>query len=128
MGFTKKQRREQKKQHAKQVSYPKRRRTPPQELPIDQPAPGCQQVSPPMALLKVSWTDPGGDLHQDVQLVELPAGYSRERLRLEILDQLETHGRRDCAVEVFDPDNVPPGSIPDGSPVTFNDQPLNTWQ
>lgn len=125
MGFTKKQRREQKKQHTSKAGYVKRRKVQRYE-PGDRPVTTEQQARP-MVLIKVSWTEPGGDFHQDFQLAQLPAGYSEEQFRQEILARIQTRDRRDCAVETFDPDNVSPGVIPPDASITFNEQPLLSW-
>lgn len=125
MGFTKKQRREQKKLHNSKTGYVKRRRVL-RDVPAKQPATPEPQANP-MVLIKVSWTEPEGELHQDVQLAQLPAGHSEEQLRQEILARLQARGRRDCTVETFDPDNVPAGAIPPEASVTFNEQPLLSW-
>jgi hypothetical protein len=125
MGFTKKQRREQKKQHAGKTVYVKKRRVP-RQAPGEQPAAPEPQAKS-MVLIKVSWTEPEGELHQDVQLAQLPTGHSEEQLRQEILARLQARGRKDCAVETFDPDNVPAGVIPPEASVTFNEQPLLSW-
>lgn len=128
MGFTKKQRREQKK-HAltasryEKVKHKQRRR---REYP-DQPTdigPGqdtaVSQPGPSMVLVKTSWTEPGGDLHQDFQLVEVPAGRDQEDVRKYFLANLQAQRVQNGSVELFDPDNVPPGTIPPGATVTLN--------
>jgi hypothetical protein len=110
MGFTKKQRREQKKQHFAHINYKRRRKLPP-GAKNERPA-SVQRQESAMVLVKTSWADIEGDFHEDFQLIELAADKDAEQLRQEILDRLLSQGREHCQVEFFDPDNVPPGTIP----------------
>lgn len=111
MGFTKKQRREQKRQHSLPINY-KKQRSKPARPPEAQPAraPRPQQM---MVLAKISWVDPVGDPQAQFQLLKLAAGKQAEQLRLEVVDRFRSQNKGDCTVELFDPDNVPPGTIPD---------------
>jgi len=111
MGFTKKQRREQKKQHSLPINYKKQRRKPmrpPGEPPARAPRP--QQM---MVLAKISWAEAQGDPQEQFQLLKLAAGKHVEQLRQEVVDHFHSQGKENCTVELFDPDNVPPGTIPD---------------
>lgn len=110
MGFTKKQRREQKKQHNTHSNY-KRRRNVPEHKPGALPAKRERQEFV-MVLVRTSWTGGEGDPYEDFQLIELSSEKNREQFRQEILDQCRAQDRENCAVELFDPDNVPPGTIP----------------
>jgi len=65
-----------------------------------------------MVLVRTSWTGGEGDPYEDFQLIELSSEKNREQFRQEILDQCRAQDRENCAVELFDPDNVPPGTIP----------------
>ena len=116
MGFTKKQRREQKKQHNAHINY-KRRRKFSDHTPGERPANREQQKSV-MVLVRSSWSGDEGDSCEDFQLIELSSEKSREQFRQELLDQLRAQGRESCAVELFDPDNVPPGTIPSHARIT----------
>lgn len=78
------------------------------------------QPGPSMVLVKTSWTEPGGDLHQDFQLVEVPAGRDQEYVRKDFLANLQARRVQDGVIELFDPDNVPPGTIPPDATVTMS--------
>jgi hypothetical protein len=110
MGFTKKQRRDQKKQHVASITYKRRRKVPP-TTKNERPA-SSQPQKFTMVLVKTSWTDGEGGTHEDFQLLERAAEKDAETLRQELLHQLLGQGREHCQVEFFDPDNVPPGTIP----------------
>jgi hypothetical protein len=110
MGFTKKQRREQKKQRFTHINY-KRRRKLPSGVKNERPA-SAQRQEFTMVLVKTSWAGVEGDFHEDFQLVELAADKDAEQFRQELLNRLLSQGRENCQVEFFDPDNVPPGTIP----------------
>ena len=73
-----------------------------------------------MVLVKSSWTAPGGDLRQDFQLVEIPAGRDQEYVRKDFLANLQAHRVQNGTVEVFDPNNVPSGTIPADATVTLS--------
>lgn len=110
MGFTKKQRREQKKQRSLPINYKKRRNRPlrtPGQQPESQARP--QQH---MVLVKAAWVEAAGDIHEQFQLLELTRSKGAEQFRQELLDRLHSAGKEGCTVELFDPDNVPPGTIP----------------
>lgn len=73
-----------------------------------------------MVLVKTSWNEPGGELRQDFQLVEIPAGRDQEYVRKNFLADLQAHRVQNGTVEIFDPDNVPPGTIPADAAVTLS--------
>ena len=89
-----------------------------QETAIEQPAETVQSQLP-MILVKTAWTEPGGDIRQMFQLMERSGTRELDQLRQEMLSRLQTSGRTDCAVEIYDPNNVPPGTIPEGVSITF---------
>jgi hypothetical protein len=66
-----------------------------------------------MVLIKTSWAEPAGDSQEQFQLIKLAAGKQAEQFRKEILNRLQSQGKEACTVEIFDPDNVPPGTLPD---------------
>lgn len=113
MGFTKKQRREQKKQHLAPINYKKRRKTP-DRAPRQQPV-RAARPQPTMALVKTSWVEDEGEIQEQFQLIKLAASTNVEQFRQEVLDRLHHQGKEGCTVELFDPDNVPPGTIPDNA-------------
>jgi hypothetical protein len=130
MGFTKKQRREQKKHafaasnHEKAKRRQRRVREDPDQPTTtiagqDTPTPTSQQ-GPSMVLFKTLWTEPGGNPRQDFQLVEVPAGRDQEYVRKDFLANLQAHRVQDGTVEIYDPDNVPPGTIPADAAVTLS--------
>lgn len=121
MGFTKKQRREQKKQHSAHINYKRRRKLPPR-VPGEQPT-DAEKQKPAMVLVKTSWTGAEDDSQEDFQLIELAVGKDAEQMRLEMLEQLRAQGKENCAVELFDPDNVPPGTIPAHARITPGQSP-----
>jgi hypothetical protein len=110
MGFTKKQRREQKKQRSLHINYKKRR-----SRPIRPPEEHVRAIRPQqtMILVKTSWAEPAGDSQEQFQLIKLATSTTAEQVRQEIVNRLHSQGKAGCTVEIFDPDNVPPGTIPD---------------
>lgn len=78
-----------------------------------------------MVLVKTAWGEAGEELREVFRLVELPGSQDQEQLRQDILTQLQAQGRKNCAVELFDPDNVPPGTIPANAQVTFGKPSFN---
>jgi hypothetical protein len=111
MGFTKKQRREQKKRHTAQSITYKKRRSKPTGAPAEQPA---RAIRPQQTrvLVKTTWVDKADEPQEAFQLRDLAAGTDAEKVRQELLEQLRAQGKERGAVEFFDPDNVPAGTIP----------------
>lgn len=97
---------------------------PPRNVSGEQPAPPDQQKAQTkaMVLVKTSWSE-AGEEREAFHLVELAAGKSQEQLRQEILARLQAQGRANGAVELFDPDNVPPGTISASARITFGEPP-----
>jgi hypothetical protein len=127
MGFTKKQRRDQRKHQFTPVRKVKKQRAP-RDLPTEQPKKtGDQRAMPEhvMLLVKTTWSEAGEASHEVFQLIELVAGKNQEQLRQEILAQLQAQGKKDGDVEIFDPDNVPPGTIPPDAQVTPGKSPFS---
>ncbi len=89
----------------------------PPRAPDEQPS-DVEQQKPTMVLVKTLWTGVDGDTHEEFQLFELPTGKNAEQMRLETLDRLRAQGGENYAVELFDPDNVPPGTIPAHARIT----------
>lgn len=65
-----------------------------------------------MMLVKTSWVETEGDVQEQFQLIKLTAGTDAEQFSQEIFDRLRHQGKEGCTVELFDPDNVPPGTLP----------------
>lgn len=125
MGFTKKQRREQKKHAAAQVMHAKKRKPQRREI-SEQPVAIDQSVATglpehPMILVKSSWDEPDRDSQQSFQLIELAANQSQEEIHQRMLDRLQNRGLKNCVVELFDPDNVPPDTLPAGARITLGE-------
>lgn len=125
MGFTKKQRRDQRKHQFTPVRKVKKQRAP-RDLPAEPPKTRDQRAMPAhvMLLVKTTWSEAGEDSHEVFQLIELAADKNQDQLRQEILAQLQAQGKKDGAVEIFDPDNVPPGTIPPDAQVTPGKSPF----
>lgn len=126
MGFTKKQRREQRKHQFTPAHKVKKQRAP-RGVPTEQPISREQRDAPAraMVLVRTAWSEAGEELHEVFRLVELPAGKDQEQLRQDILARLQAPGRKNCVVELFDPDNVPPGTIPANAQITFGEPSFN---
>lgn len=66
------------------------------------------------------WTDQDGVSHPDYQMIENVEKKPIETVRKEILDYAH-NGHPDCfwSVNVYDADNMPPDTIPEGTTFTM---------
>lgn len=68
---------------------------------------------PTLVIIKSMWLTLDGQPGRDYQMVALKPGQDAGQVREQALAHLRSHGYTDCFVDIFDPDHVPPGAIPD---------------
>jgi hypothetical protein len=72
-----------------------------------------------IVIVKTIQTDPHGKQHPDYQMLQIPHHKTDKALKQEILDHIMSHHPGYLiSIDIYDPDNLPKGAIPDG--MTFS--------
>lgn len=114
MGFTKKQRREQKKHQSERKFYTRK-------APKHNPG-GSQAIR--SVVVKTIWTTPDGEQSPDYDLITVSRTTALDLLQQQIQGEREEHAVGDRSgwkviVEVFDADHVPDGVLPNDTKFRF---------